>query len=126
MKPNLLRFSLRKMKEHIRYAKELMKERMDRKTKDALAMECFQAVNYAIDFMDEYVKRNELGVAFSYMELVDILEERRLIDGGNARKIRRLIALRNKIAHEYHVIYDEEVIEMAKMLNALKSLERLI
>ncbi len=44
MKVNLLEFSLRKMKEHIKYAKELMKEEMDRKIKNALAMECFQAV----------------------------------------------------------------------------------
>lgn len=44
-----------------------------------------------------------------------------LIDIGELEAIKRLIFLRNMIAHEYHRIGKEDLIEMANLLNKVKN-----
>ncbi len=44
----------------------------------------------------------------------------------SAIKEGKLLFERNKLAHEYHIIEEEEIIGMAKMLNVLKHLEDLL
>lgn len=125
MKVDRKEFLKRKIEEHIHGAKETLKlaeGRKDRVVVNALTMECFQAVNYALDFMEEIIKERKLGIGFSYRDYVDILVSNNLMDEKTAKEISYLTNLRNRIAHEYHVITEKEVFKMAKLLGVLERL----
>lgn len=85
-------------------------------------MECFQAVNYSIALMERIAHEHRLGNALSYSDLVEALQKRGLIKNGDAVKLKRLVRLRNLIAHEYTTISNDELEEMYKLLTILKVL----
>lgn len=89
-----------------------------------LAMEAFQATNYAISLMERIVEEKRLGIAMSYAELVEHLEKASLVNASLSKKLKRLIRLRNLITHEYYTINNNELIEMYKLLSSLRALLR--
>ncbi len=95
------------------------KEEPNRKNFNDLAMECFQAVNYAISIMERLVDDLDLGYALTYRELVDKLVLSGKIDADTAKKIKSLIHFRNEIAHEYYTISLEELEDMYSLIHSL-------
>lgn len=87
-----------------------------------LAMECFQTVNYSIAFMERVVEETRGGNVMTYTELVEALEKLAVLKRTDAEKLKRLIRLRNLIAHEYYTISRDELQEMYKLLPSVKTL----
>ena len=87
-----------------------------------LAMECFQAVNFSISLMERTAQEKQLGMATSYGELVELLEKDSFLTSQQGKKLRRLVRLRNLISHEYFNINRQELLEMYKLLGAVRSL----
>ena len=89
-----------------------------------LAMECFQTVNYTIALMERIFESRKGGSAMTYTELVDTLEKLAVLKRADAEKLRRLIRLRNLIAHEYFTISTDELRKMYELLPSVRALFR--
>ncbi len=89
-----------------------------------LAMECFQTVNYSIALMERLVEERGITHAMTYTELVEALEKLSVLKRSEAEKLKRLIRLRNLIAHEYYTISNSELREMFKLLSTVRVLLR--
>jgi len=83
---------------------------------NTLAMECFQAVNTLIDIAQYIVAKKKLGFPSTYRELFEILEEAGYISEEELKAFKRLVFLRNLIAHEYYRISENELLEMVNLL----------
>ncbi len=83
---------------------------------NTLAMECFQAVNTLIDIAQYIIIRKRLGFPSTYRELFEILEEAGYISKEELKAFKRLVFLRNLIAHEYYRISENELLEMVNVL----------
>ena len=83
---------------------------------NTLAMECFQAANTLIDLAQYIVAKKKLGFPSTYRELFEILEKEGYISEGELKTFKRLIFLRNLIAHEYYRISESELLEMVNLL----------
>ncbi|MCD6493988.1 MAG: DUF86 domain-containing protein [Archaeoglobaceae archaeon] len=83
---------------------------------NTLAMECFQAANTLIDLAQYIVAKKKLGFPSTYRELFEILENEGYISEDELRTFKRLIFLRNLIAHEYYRISESELLEMVNLL----------
>lgn len=83
---------------------------------NTLAMECFQAANTLIDLAQYIVAKKKLGFPSTYRELFEILEKEGYISEDELKTFKRLIFLRNLIAHEYYRISESELLEMVNLL----------
>ena len=83
---------------------------------NTLAMECFQAANTLIDLAQYIVAKKKLGFPSTYRELFEVLESEGYISEDELRTFKRLIFLRNLIAHEYYRISESELLEMVNLL----------
>ena len=83
---------------------------------NTMAMECFQAANTLIDLAQYIVAKKKLGFPSTYRELFEILENEGYISEDELRTFKRLIFLRNLIAHEYYRISESELLEMVNLL----------
>ncbi|MBE8540155.1 type VII toxin-antitoxin system HepT family RNase toxin [Geoglobus acetivorans] len=83
---------------------------------NTLAMECFQAANTLMDLAQYIVAKKKLGFPSTYRELFEILEKEGYISEDELRTFKRLIFLRNLIAHEYYRISESELLEMVNLL----------
>jgi uncharacterized protein YutE (UPF0331/DUF86 family) len=83
---------------------------------NTLAMECFQAVNALIEIGEYIVAKNKLGFPSSYREIFELLEESGFITKNELEDVKRLVFLRNLIAHEYQRISEDELQEMPDLL----------
>ncbi|WP_290902757.1 HepT-like ribonuclease domain-containing protein [Ferroglobus sp.] len=102
---------------HLEGAKKLKsKDVRDYFVYNTLAMECFQAVNTLIDIAQYIVMKKRLGFPSTYRELFEILEEAGYISGEELKTFKRLVFLRNLIAHEYYRISENELLEMVNLL----------
>ena len=102
---------------HLEGAKKLKsKDVRDYFVYNTLAMECFQAVNTLIDIAQYIVMKKRLGFPSTYRELFEILEEAGYISGEELKAFKRLVFLRNLIAHEYYRISENELLEMVNLL----------
>jgi uncharacterized protein YutE (UPF0331/DUF86 family) len=111
------------MKKHINKAKELAKLNIsDDIIFNALAMECFQAVNSAIELGEYIVSEKNLGFPSKYKEVFELLYGEKIIDKKTLDDIKRLIFLRNLISYEYYTITTNELKEMVGLLNSLNAL----
>ncbi len=94
---------------HYRKAKELREGNLsDYLVFTALAMECFQAVNSLIEIGERYV----VGLGrypATYSDIFQIVYEEGKIGREELMAMKRLIFLRNLIAHEYYRITEEEL-----------------
>jgi uncharacterized protein YutE (UPF0331/DUF86 family) len=76
--------------------------------------------------LGEYiVSEKKLGFPSKYREIFELLYEAKLINKKTLNNIKRLIFLRNLIAHEYYNITKEELKEMVSLLNCLDELVRI-
>ena len=62
------------------------------------------------------ISEKELGFPSKYREIFEILYRENIIDKETLNGIKRLIFLRNLIAHEYYTIKIEELKEMVRLL----------
>lgn len=92
----------------------------------SLAMECFQAVNSLIELGEYAVTQKKLGFPSKYREIFELLQQQRIIDQQALKAIKRLIFLRNLIAHEYYRISEEELKEMVELLDYAEILKEKI
>jgi len=83
---------------------------------NTLAMECFQAANTLIDLAQYIVAKKKLVFPSTYRELFEILENEGYISEDELKTFKRLIFLRNLIAHEYYRISESELLEMVNLL----------
>jgi uncharacterized protein YutE (UPF0331/DUF86 family) len=83
---------------------------------NTLAMECFQAANAIIDLAQYIVAKKKLGFPSTYRELFEILANEGYISEDELKTFKRLIFLRNLIAHEYYRISESELLEMVNLL----------
>lgn len=112
-----------RMEKHGTKAKELGKKDLsDYLVFNALAMECFQAVNSAIDLAELIVSEKNLGFPSNYREIFELLYEAKLIGKKTSDDIKRLVFLRNLISHEYYTITQKELKEMANLFGCLDEL----
>lgn len=112
-----------RIERHGTKAKELSKQDLsDYLVFNSLAMECFQAVNSAIDLAELIVSEKNLGFPSNYREIFELLHEAKLIDKKTLDDIKRLVFLRNLISHEYYTITQKELKEMANLLGCLDKL----
>lgn len=88
---------------------------------NTLSMECFQAVNSLIEIGEYIVSKMELGLPSSYREIFEILEKHKIITKEELDIIKRLIFLRNLIAHEYYKINEGELIDMVDLIVKIKN-----
>jgi len=89
---------------------------------NSLAMECFQAVNSAIELGEFLVSENNLGLPSTYREIFELLYKNRMIGRETLDALKRLVFFRNLIAHEYYTIREEELKEMVNLLSYLDEL----
>jgi len=83
---------------------------------NTLAMECFQAVNSLIEIGEWIVAERKLGFPSTYREIFELLYNNKIINKEIFESIKRLIFLRNLIAHEYYKITKDELVEMVDLL----------
>ncbi|RLF64314.1 MAG: hypothetical protein DRN33_02470 [Thermoplasmata archaeon] len=89
---------------------------------NSLAMECFQAVNSAIELGEFLVSENNLGLPSTYREIFELLYKNKMISRETLNDMKRLVFLRNLIAHEYYTIKEGELREMTDRLSCLDEL----
>ena len=112
-----------RIKRHKDKTKELMKQNIsDYFVFNTLAMECFQAVNSAIELGELIVSEKNLGFPSRYREIFELLYNAKMISKKTLESFKRLVFLRNLIANEYYMITDEELTEMATLLGCLDEL----
>ena len=118
-----LPFIISRIDKHKERVKELVEQDISNYLVfNALAMECFQAVNSSIDLGEFIVSERNLGFPSKYREIFELLHNAKMISKETLGKIKRLIFLRNLIAHEYYTILEEELREMADLLECLDEL----
>ena len=88
----------------------------------ALAMECFQAVNSLIEVGQLLIARRKLVVPDTYRQVFEVLGQHQIISTEAAEAGKRLVYLRNLIAHEYHMIIEEELLEAIVLLSHMDPL----
>ncbi len=116
LEENILRFE-----EHYAKALELRDlELSDYFAFTALAMECFQATNALIEIAEHIVVGKRLGTPSSYREIFDLLQKHGLLTAGEHDAARKLVYLRNLIAHEYHKISAEELRKAVELLGIMR------
>uniref|UniRef100_A0A7V4E510 DUF86 domain-containing protein n=1 Tax=candidate division WOR-3 bacterium TaxID=2052148 RepID=A0A7V4E510_UNCW3 len=102
---------------HINNAKFVVtKDISDYFVYNTLAMECFQAVNSLIEIGEWIVAERKLGFPSTYREIFELLYNNKIINKEIFESIKRLIFLRNLIAHEYYKITKDELVEMVDLL----------
>ncbi len=107
-----------RLENHIERARDLLKEDISEYlVYTSLAMECFQAVNSLIDLGEYIITELKLGFPSTYKEIFELLYKNKIIDKETFNAIKRLIFLRNLIAHEYYRISEGELKEMVELLD---------
>ncbi|MEM0042899.1 MAG: HepT-like ribonuclease domain-containing protein [Thermofilaceae archaeon] len=106
---------------HSKKAKEVAKRDVsDYFVYNTLAMECFQAVNALIEVGEWVVTERRLGFPSTYRETFELLYQHALIDRETLESAKRLIFLRNLIAHEYYRITERELLEMVELIEKME------
>lgn len=112
-----------RIESHKLKAEELVSEDLaDELVFSSLAMHCFQAVNAAIELGELVVTEKKLGFPSKYKEIFELIFHKKLINKSTLEDFKRLIFLRNLIAHEYYIIKEEELKEMVSLLDSLATL----
>ncbi len=112
-----------RIERHEDKAKELMEQNISNYfVFNTIAMECFQAVNSAIELGELIVSEKNLGFPSRYREIFELLYNAKMISKKSLESFKRLVFLRNLIVHEYYMVTDEELMEMATLLGCLDEL----
>lgn len=91
---------------------------------NALAMECFQTINSAIDLGEFVVSEKGLGFPSKYREIFEILYSKKIIDKKILECMKRLIFFRNVISHEYYRITKKELLKVIDLLDCVEQLTK--
>ncbi len=90
---------------------------------NSLALECMQAMNYFEAFA-ALVFKEKLGLEpLNYIQLVDLIMEKGIINDEESAKLKRAFHLRNKFAHKNYDINDNDLYEM---VDGFKIIEKVI
>jgi len=93
---------------------------------DAFTMNLFQALNYAISFLKAYIRSKGLGFPEFYADIPEVLYRAGRVDEKGRKWLGLLMRVRNKIAHEYGVVREGEVLSAYALLPFLvETLKRL-
>jgi uncharacterized protein YutE (UPF0331/DUF86 family) len=107
----------RKIMEHMQKVekyREIYRKEKKEEIFDALAMNCFQTINYLIDIGELAAKRVDKNTYFStYVDIFEVLKRKGIIDEDELRLISSLISYRNKISHQYHIVSERELMLMS-------------
>jgi uncharacterized protein YutE (UPF0331/DUF86 family) len=123
---NILRFE-----KHLKGAKGLKDKNLsDYLIYNTLAMECFQSANALIDIAEAVVIKKKLGFPSTYSEIFEILNKNRIINKEKLEKAKKIIFLRNLIAHEYYRIEEKDLKNMVdfleEMINFINKVKKMI
>lgn len=88
----------------------------------ALAMECFRAINSLIEIGQAVIARGKMVVPDTYRQVFEVLGQHQIILLEAADAGKRLVFLRNLIAHEDHMISEEELREAVALLSQMDAL----
>ena len=112
---NIIRFE-----EHFKNALKLKENDVsDYFIYNTLAMECFQAANALMEIGESIITFKKLGYPSTYREIFEILFKKKLINKIELDSSRKLVFLRNLIAHEYYKIDENELLDMIEQLKIL-------
>jgi len=112
-----------RIERHKEKALELVRENLsDYLVFNALAMECFQAVNSTIELGELLVSENNLGFPSTYREIFELLHKNKMISKETLDDMKKLVFFRNLIAHEYYAITEKELREMVELLSCVDEL----
>jgi uncharacterized protein YutE (UPF0331/DUF86 family) len=112
---NILRFE-----KHLKGAKGLKDKNLsDYLISNTLAMECFPSANALIDIAEAVVIKKKLGLPSTYSEIFEILNKNRIINKEKLEKAKKVVFLRNLIAHEYYRIEEKELKNMVDFLEGM-------
>jgi uncharacterized protein YutE (UPF0331/DUF86 family) len=87
---------------------------------NALAMECFQAVNATIELAEFTISERKLGYPANYKESFEMLQKAGVIDATAVTQLKQLVFYRNLVAHEYHVMTPKELMDMSRNLDTIQ------
>lgn len=114
---NIMRF-----KNHLKNAKKLKnKDISGYFVYNTLAMECFQSANSLIDIAEEIINLKKLGFPSTYTETFEYLYKNKIIKKEEFENAKKIVFLRNLIAHEYYKIRENELLEMVKLLEGMEN-----
>jgi len=112
-----------RIERHKKIAKDILEQKLSNELAfGALAMECFQAVNSAIELGELVISEKDLGLPSRYKEIFELLYNAKIIGKNTLEGMKRLIFFRNLISHEYYAITEKELKEMARLLGCLDEL----
>jgi len=112
-----------RIERHKEKALELVREDLsDYLVFNALAMECFQAVNSTIELGELLVSENNFGFPSTYREIFELLYKNKMISKETLDDMKKLVFFRNLIAHEYYAITEKELREMVELLSCVDEL----
>jgi len=105
-----------RLERHLNQAKKVVNEDLSNYyIFNTLAMECFQTVNSLIELGEFIVSEKRLGFPSTYSEIFELLYKHKIIDETTLKVFKRLIFLRNLIAHEYYKIEEKDLKEMVSL-----------
>ena len=115
--------SIARFESHRRKAYELKeKDSSDYLIFTALAMECFQAVNSLIEISQSLIASHRITPPDTYRQVFEVLHREGIISRETGDTGKRLVYLRNLIAHEYHMISEQELLEAVDLLSKVEEL----
>lgn len=112
---------IERLENHIKKARESVIKDLDNYFFfNSLSMDCFQAINNLIDLGGYIVTKNKLGFPSTYGEIFEILEKNKYLNKKELSVFKRLVFLRNLIAHEYYEISKEDIREVVNLFDSLE------
>jgi len=86
------------------------------------AMLLFSIINATLDLADDIKIANKLGKNNKYSEIVELLEQNKLIDEDAAFDLNFLISQRNILAHEYGRVSKGTIFDVWEKINSVYSI----
>ncbi len=107
-----------KIEKHVRDALETAKssDLNDSTSFKAISMDCFQAINLAIDLGEHLITEKTLPTPGKYWEIFEVIHKEKIINVKLKNELQRLTTLRNIVAHAYYDFEKKELTEMTEKL----------
>ncbi len=86
------------------------------------SMLIFSIVNSYIDLANEIISSNSLGYPSTYSDMFDLLQQRNVINESESKAFKRLVNIRNVIAHRYFNITQVDIMNAISDLKKVKKL----
>ena len=69
----------------------------------------FSIINGAIDLAEEIIRSEKIGFPKTYSEMFELLKKKQVVTAHDLKKFKKLILLRNNIAHNYTKIEEKNL-----------------